>query len=110
MKSEACANCGMRCQPREYHPYTACVLFRQLRDGDKVRSCLEAVVAHGRGPGWRKADFSMWIGVDPENGKPLPWSLSKTRSECRSAMDSMCWGAGRVRRVTLMIADKTVKQ
>ena len=45
----------------------------------------------------------MWIGVDPENDTPLPWSLSKTRGECRSALDSMRWGAGRVRRVTLLV-------
>lgn len=49
------------------------------------------------------AEFRMWIGVDPETGKPLPWSLSKTRTDCRSAMDAMCWGAGRTRRVTLKI-------
>lgn len=48
--------------------------------------------------------IKMWIGVDPDNGMPLPWSLSKTRTECRSAMDVMCWGAGRVRRVTLTLS------
>lgn len=43
-----CAGCGMTTfGPRDYHPYAACVMFRQLRDGSNVEANLRAVVEYG---------------------------------------------------------------
>jgi len=38
----------MACEPGEYHPYAACVMFRQVRNGDKVRSYLHQIMDRGR--------------------------------------------------------------
>lgn len=44
---EPCAECGMQCDPGEYHPFAACLMFKQCRDSETVRANLEAVVHHG---------------------------------------------------------------
>lgn len=46
LDADSCANCKMLVFAGEYHPYTACVLYRQLGQADKVRSCLDALRAH----------------------------------------------------------------
>lgn len=43
-----CAECGMPCEPAEYHPYTACLLFKQTRDAKATRDALNAVYEHAR--------------------------------------------------------------
>lgn len=45
---DRCQECFMLVKPDEYHPYTACVLYKQLGQADKVRSCLDNVIAHAR--------------------------------------------------------------
>jgi hypothetical protein len=53
----------------------------------------------------KKGPIKMWIGVDPDDVRiVLPWSLTVSRSECRSMMNAMSWNAGRVRRVTLTLS------
>lgn len=43
-----CHGCGMVTMGvRDYHPYAACVMFRQLGQGDKVEANLRAVVEYG---------------------------------------------------------------
>jgi hypothetical protein len=42
-----CAECGMPVLPKEYHPYAACVLYRQLGQSDKVSDLLLDVVRYG---------------------------------------------------------------
>lgn len=51
-----------------------------------------------------KKEIKMWIGVDPDAGEMLTWSLGRTRSICRANLDNMCWGAARVYRVTLTLS------
>ena len=38
-----CQDCGMVCQPTEYHPMAACLMFKACHDGDQVRANLKAV-------------------------------------------------------------------
>src|SRR5258708_5052135 len=40
-----CADCGMECEPGEYHPYAACLLFRALGSCTEVRAHLDAIRA-----------------------------------------------------------------
>lgn len=43
-----CAHCGMSTKgPRDYHPWAACVMFKELRDGNRVEANLRAVVEYG---------------------------------------------------------------
>ena len=43
-----CQDCGMVCQPTEYHPMAACLMFKACHDGDQVRANLAAVVKQER--------------------------------------------------------------
>ena len=45
-----CAECGMVCEPREFHPYAACLMFRGCHDGDKVRANLAALAQQAPTP------------------------------------------------------------
>lgn len=38
-----CAECGMSCNADEYHPYAACLMFKQCHNSETVRTNLEAV-------------------------------------------------------------------
>ena len=46
-RPEPCAACGMPCHRAEYHPYIACQMFKQVRNGDSVRANLYAVFDFG---------------------------------------------------------------
>ena len=43
-----CAECGMPCDTREFHPFAACLMFKQTKDARLVRSNLEFVLEQGR--------------------------------------------------------------
>lgn len=43
-----CAECGMPCETREFHPLAACLMFKQTKDARLVRSNLEFVLEVGR--------------------------------------------------------------
>lgn len=44
----ACAKCGMvLIDPQEYHPFAACLMYKQCKDELTVRDNLAAVVDHG---------------------------------------------------------------
>jgi recombinational DNA repair protein (RecF pathway) len=43
-----CAECGMSVVPQEYHPYAACLMFKQCQDGAIVRFNLNAVLQDGK--------------------------------------------------------------
>jgi len=45
---EACGTCGMECYAREFHPFTACVLFLNLRNPETVREHLHRVIEWAR--------------------------------------------------------------
>ena len=38
-----CVECGMLCEAVEYHPFAACLMFKQCRDSATVRANLLAV-------------------------------------------------------------------
>ena len=42
-----CAECGMPVIMGEYHPYTACVLYRQTHQSEKVTDLLREVALYG---------------------------------------------------------------
>jgi hypothetical protein len=50
-----CHQCGMVCQPDEYHPYAACILYGAIHDGDAVRANLNAIAQHARQEALREA-------------------------------------------------------
>lgn len=41
-----CAECGMPCRAGEYHPYSACLMFKSCHNGDTVRASLQDVLDH----------------------------------------------------------------
>lgn len=43
-----CKECGMTIQD-EYHPFAACLMYRQTRDADVVRVNLASVIDHVQG-------------------------------------------------------------
>lgn len=38
-----CAECGMPCSPKEYHPYAACLMFKACHNSETVRANLDFV-------------------------------------------------------------------
>jgi hypothetical protein len=40
---ESCAECGMLCEVREYHPFAACLMYKACHNSATVRANLEAV-------------------------------------------------------------------
>lgn len=42
-----CCDCGMSVSNGEYHPYAACLMFKQCHDAPTVRGNLNAVVKFG---------------------------------------------------------------
>ena len=50
-----CHQCGMVCQPNEYHPHAACVLYGATHDGAAVRANLNAIGQHVRQEALREA-------------------------------------------------------
>lgn len=47
-ESATCRECGMCVAAGEYHPYLACLAFKQCRDGNAVRANLVAVQAQAK--------------------------------------------------------------
>ncbi|MEE8607165.1 MAG: hypothetical protein V3S55_06160 [Nitrospiraceae bacterium] len=43
-----CGECGMSIGELDFHPYPACVMFRQVKQGDKVESYLQQIIQWGR--------------------------------------------------------------
>lgn len=43
-----CAQCGMPVGPDQYHPYAACLMFKQCHDSRTAQDNLWAVVDYGR--------------------------------------------------------------
>ena len=44
-----CTGCGMKCQPKEYHPYAACLMFHGCHSAEVVRSNLRAIIREIQG-------------------------------------------------------------
>lgn len=57
-----------------------------------------------------KKAFKVWVGIDPDTGRPLLWSISDLRRECRADLDARCWGGGKVMRTTLVIEPRQKKE
>ena len=43
--NDQCAECGMPCEPGEYHPFAACLMFKACHNSTTVRANLAAVSA-----------------------------------------------------------------
>ena len=54
-----CHQCGMVCQPNEYHPHAACVLYGATHDGAAVRANLNAIGQHARQEALREARLAV---------------------------------------------------
>ena len=70
-----CAECGMGCNAGEYHPYAACLMFKQCRNSETVRANLAAVRAdrqQGRVEGLREAAEMVEDDCYIEGGELLP--------------------------------------
>jgi transposase-like protein len=90
-----CHSCGMPCG-NEYHPYAACLMFKQCRDRKTVEANLAAVVEYGAlaerariHEEWRKV-FDQ-IGAAGQGG---------TAARLRAELDRMCPNEGRAPRLT----------
>ena len=44
-KVVACGECGMPCEPAEYHPYAACLMFKGCHNSATVRANLAPLAA-----------------------------------------------------------------
>ena len=59
-----CAECGMGCNAGEYHPYAACLMFKQCRNSETVRANLQDVrddsYQQGRVAGIMEAEREMY--------------------------------------------------
>lgn len=47
MEAKRCGECGMLVFPAEYHPYAACVMYRQIKQAEKVYDLLRDVLMYG---------------------------------------------------------------
>lgn len=45
-RENVCGECGMPCEPNEYHPYAACLMFKACHNSIVVRTNLSAVANH----------------------------------------------------------------
>lgn len=45
--SKDCKECGMPVERGDYHPYAACLMFKQCQDLKTVEDNLQAVVKYG---------------------------------------------------------------
>jgi len=50
-ENENCTECGMSCEIGEYHPYAACLMFKACKNGEQVRTNLNAVIECGKTTG-----------------------------------------------------------
>lgn len=64
-----CGECGMLCDPAEYHPFTACLLFKQTHDDKATRDALNAVYEHAR------AAITSEVAQAPFQSRVQPWML-----------------------------------
>ena len=86
---DTCVTCRMIVFDGEYHPYTACVLYRQLGQADKVRSCLDAVRGYERRQSRPAPDLDTLCREVTE--KIVPDCLSRT-CFIRDCDRKSCWG------------------
>jgi hypothetical protein len=47
-KDDFCLDCKMPVEVGEYHPYAACLMFKQCQDSRVVRENLYAVMRHAK--------------------------------------------------------------
>lgn len=66
-----CADCGMPCTPREYHPYAACLMFKACHNSDTVRANLATARAPAPAPPQYPPMPEHWAVVASVNGKDL---------------------------------------
>jgi hypothetical protein len=62
-----CQECGMLVLPNEYHPYTACELYKRTRQAEKVQAMIHQVALFG----YEAAQRGIALD-DALRGKPAP--------------------------------------
>ncbi len=69
-----CGECGMPCEVDEYHPFAACLMFKQGHNSETVRANLKAVedAAYQRG----LRDAKQAVEAEPELPGPMPSTLN----------------------------------
>ena len=65
-----CIECGMMCEAVEYHPYAACLMFKQCLNSETLRANLQAVRDDSYQQG-RVAAFNEALRVANEDGNIL---------------------------------------
>ena len=67
-----CIECGMVCEAVEYHPYAACLMFKQCHNSETVRANLQAVrddsYQQGRVEGLRESMDDLRKRMDRDDG------------------------------------------
>lgn len=48
MMDDYCRECQMPGEPGAYHPYAACLMFKQCRNSETVHANLQAVLQHAQ--------------------------------------------------------------
>lgn len=61
-----CMECGMPCTPNEYHPFLACLAFKQCHNSETVRANMDGVRQQTRQEVLREASrvCSEWYKID----------------------------------------------
>jgi hypothetical protein len=78
----------MVCQPNEYHPYAACLMFKSCHDGDRVRENLQAVHEQGRLAGLEEQGWRPIETATPDTKARLVWCPE------RQNIYAVSWHAG----------------
>lgn len=47
-KTTKCTECGMDVLTKQYHPYAACLMFKQTRNSETTNRALVSVMDYGR--------------------------------------------------------------
>ena len=80
-----CAECGMGCNAGEYHPYAACLMFKQCRNSETVRANLQDVrddsYQQGRVEGLRECKHGLDIALDEGPRKAALYRWIDARAE-----------------------------
>lgn len=90
--NQQCAECGMPVEPGEYHPYTACLIFKQTSSSKAVHMNLSAVLHEG-GNRWRsvaeQAEKALRSVVKAWEYPEMGWVIDVEIEAALSAFDSL---------------------
>jgi hypothetical protein len=93
MTIEPCGDCGMPCEPGEYHPFAACLMFKACHQSDVVRANLQFVVDHGKGAHLSQPAQAVDVGVRPicQNSAESAGVLTNTSKTQALESEAVAW-------------------